>query len=326
MQTSQNLSRTFESYVEFHCLAKSPQGLYDPINYIMGLAGKRIRPVLVLLGYQLYRDDIEKALPLAYAVELFHNFSLVHDDIMDAAPLRRGQPTVHKLYGQSSAILSGDAMLILVYRYLAQLETPSLKNILDCFNTTALEVCEGQQLDMEFESAVEISIEAYLNMIELKTAALLGGSLELGAILAGAPESDTKCLSLFGRNFGIAFQLQDDYLDTFGDAVLFGKKIGGDIAQNKKTYLYLKALQVADHSSRQTLQKYYALPHGHELEPEKIQQVTHIMKTLNVHDFTRALMDEYIQKAFLAMQMVNAQESRKVPITVLLEKLSVRQS
>jgi len=238
-------------------ISSSPAALYDPRNYVMRQGGKRMRSLLCLLGYGLYKQDLKEALDLAYAIELFHNFTLVHDDIMDEAPTRRGQPAVHAAYDTSSAILTGDAMLIEVYDRLSRLDYHSPLEMIQIMNTTAREVCEGQSYDMSFEKAAAVSITDYLQMIELKTAVLLGAALEMGAKLAGASDVDQDHLRKYAINSGIAFQLQDDYLDVYGDPEKFGKKVGGDIIQGKKTYLYLRALNLMEESDRVGLEELY---------------------------------------------------------------------
>ena len=249
-----DLQETFQKYLKENIFNQTPQELYQPVNYILKLGGKRLRPVILLMSYNLFKETVEKALPAAFAIEIFHNFSLLHDDIMDEAPLRRGQPTVHIKYDVNTGILSGDVMLIYAYQYILQLEDQSnIPALMRIFNKVAIEVCEGQQYDMNFETSQEVKIVDYLKMIELKTSVLLAGAMKMGAVIAGAPEKDANHLYEFGKNIGIAFQLQDDILDTFGDPEKFGKKVGGDIAQNKKTYLLLKAMELAKGSRKQAL-------------------------------------------------------------------------
>lgn len=325
MRTVAELQHLYETYLLENRFLQLPRELYEPVNYILELGGKRLRPVLALMGYELFRSDVEKALPVAHAVEIFHNFSLVHDDIMDEAPLRRGHPTVHSRYDVSTAILSGDVMLIYVYEYLLRMEDKSrLSDLVSVFNRVAIKVCEGQQLDMNFERRTDVLIEEYIDMIGKKTAALISGSLELGAIAAGAPEEDEQRLAAFGRHIGIAFQLQDDILDTFGDPKKFGKKIGGDIAQNKKTYLILKALEVADASTRQTLMEYMTTPAEDELL--KIKEVTAILRQLNIPELAEAEKRRHQQLAFDYFFSVGVPESNKKPLLQLTEKLIGRET
>ena len=324
MEAIQNLQQQFESYLRQQQFDQPPEELYNPVNYIMQLGGKRLRPVLLLMAYQLFDSDLEKAMPAAYAVEIFHNFSLVHDDIMDEAPLRRGKPTVHKVYGINTGILSGDVMLIYAYKYLIQQATePQTVRLLKAFNKVAVEVCEGQQMDMNFEVQRDVDIEMYLKMIELKTAALIGGSIEIGAILGGASPEDVKNLALFGRNIGIAFQLQDDILDTFGNPEKFGKKVGGDIAQNKKTFLMLKALETADAATQLQLTHY--LTDGSVAEEEKIRVVTDIFRKLNIPELAASVKEHYRKKAFDHLAAVKVPAGQKAVLEQLAEQFIERE-
>lgn len=315
MQMVEKLQQLFETYRQARPFDGTPQGLYEPVNYVMDLGGKRLRPAMVLLGYRLFDAQVEKALPLAYAVEVFHNFTLVHDDIMDAAPLRRGQPTVHHAFDVNRAILSGDVMLILAYEYLAQLpQTAFLPEVLRVFNQVAREVCEGQQLDMEFETRLQVAIPEYIRMIELKTAVLLAGSLAIGAIAAGASREDVTRLYDFGRFSGIAFQLQDDLLDAFGESEKVGKRIGGDIAQNKKTFLWLKALELA--SPAQLSELNALCQPGVEVE-EKINRVLEIYRTLGIEEAAQQEKQYYMELAFQKLQAVQGAEEDKTTLKQL---------
>lgn len=298
------LRNMLEAYLEKHPFAREPHELYDPANYIMALGGKRLRPLLSLVAYQMFRPaELKKALPIAYAIEVFHNFTLVHDDIMDDAPLRRGQATVHTKWDSNTAILSGDVMLIAAYESLMQFRgEQQLSRLIRVFNRVAREVCEGQQMDMNFEVRDDVTIREYLRMIELKTAVLLGASLEMGAIGAGAKEEDITNLSEFGRNIGIAFQLQDDILDTFGDPEKFGKKIGGDIAQNKKTFLILSALDVAQPSQQEQL-KAYLQPNDME-EDQKIAAVTALLQEADIPARAAAERNRFRDLAFDHLEKV----------------------
>lgn len=321
--TVERYQQLFESYRKGLPFSGSPEGLYAPVNYILELGGKRLRPAMAMLGYGLYRSDVERALPLAYAVEIFHNFTLVHDDIMDAASLRRGKPTVHTLFGENTAILSGDVMLIFAYEYLLQAEHLHLPAILATFNQVAREVCEGQQMDMEFEQRPRVSIPEYLRMIELKTAALLAGSLSIGAIAAEAPAEDIQRLDRFGRQSGTAFQLQDDILDTFGEGAKVGKKIGGDIAQNKKTFLWLKALELASPAQRERL-------HALELarpadQQEKIEEVTALYQQLGVLEHALAEKQRLLELAFADLEALHCPEAHKEPLRILADVLTNRE-
>ena len=237
--------KEFLSYLESKQWIHEPKNLYEPIDYILKLGGKRIRPVLTLMVADIFSSDFKKALPAALAVEVFHNFTLIHDDIMDAAPLRRGKATVHEKWDTNTGILSGDAMLILAYQYFENYEPIVFQKLAKLFSKTALEVCDGQQLDVDFETRNDVTIPEYINMIRLKTSVLVAAALKMGAIVAEANNVNANLIYDFGLNLGLAFQLQDDYLDTFGDPETFGKQVGGDIIENKKTYLYLKALEVA---------------------------------------------------------------------------------
>jgi len=261
MQSSSQLQSLFNEFLQKNEFDQQPEGLYDPINYILKIGGKRVRPVLLLLGCNLFDEDVDKALSAAFSIEVFHNFTLLHDDIMDEAPLRRGKPTVHSKYGQNTGILSGDVMLVYAYKYLTQYASHSnFAEILKTFNQVAIGVCEGQQHDMDFETRDDVTINEYLKMIEQKTAVLIAGGLKMGALIGNASIENADCLYEFGRNIGIAFQLQDDILDTFGDPEKFGKKVGGDIVQNKKTFLVLKTLELADEQNRDQLAKIMNTP------------------------------------------------------------------
>lgn len=311
MQDLNTLKSILEKYREVSTFSRHPKELYDPANYIMGLGGKRMRPLLVLAAYQMFRaSQVKEALPLAYAVEVFHNFTLVHDDIMDDAPIRRGQPTVHTKWDANTAILSGDVMLIAAYESLMQFKGEAqLPRLIRVFNRVAREVCEGQQMDMNFENDSNVTIDNYLRMIELKTAVLLGGSLEMGAIGAGAKEEDIMHLSEFGRFIGIAFQLQDDLLDTFGDSKKFGKKIGGDIVQNKKTFLILKAYELGDPDQVARLKALMQTPTTQE--DEKIKKTTGLLTELEIPHHAAVLRDEYRDKAFRHLEQVDTRDEEK---------------
>ncbi len=323
MLSINTLHQTFELYLKENKIVKNPQTLYNPFNYIMSIGGKRMRPLLTLLACQLFDENIKQALPAALSVEVFHNFSLVHDDIMDEALLRRGHITVHEKYGLNSAILSGDAMLIYSYDMLQQTPNKSIiGEMVNILGKVAIKVCEGQQYDIDFESGSNISLDAYLKMIEMKTAVLLAGSLELGALAGGASFEDRKHLSEFGRLTGLAFQIQDDYLDTFGDPSKFGKRIGGDIAQNKKTCLYIKALELADTETKTQLLSLYNTSGNEE---HKIKTVTMIFRRLAIPDFIKHLRNDYQQKAYQQLELVNAPAEAKALIKNLAASLLVRE-
>ena len=322
--TIPELQHEFENYLQNNHFQQAPQSLYEPVNYIMQLGGKRLRPLLALMAYQMFDETIQKALPIALAVETFHNFSLVHDDIMDEALIRRGKTSVHTKFGLNAGILSGDVMLIWVYQHLLKVGDKSkINDLVTVFNQVAIEVCEGQQYDIDFESRKDVKIEEYIKMIELKTAALMAGSLQMGAIVAGAHPEAIQQLGQFGRWIGIAFQLQDDWLDTFGEKAKVGKKIGGDIVQNKKTYLILKALELADHKTKMALQKAMSTPTVDEVA--KIEWVKSVLNQYQISEKTAQLRDEYREKAFDYLDRIEANESVKSMIKKLADRLVYRE-
>lgn len=298
-----------EAEIQKQKFGSSPQSLYDPIHYIMGLGGKRLRPLLVLLSYSLYKSNPKKIVPLATAIEAFHNFTLLHDDIMDNAPLRRGKPTVHKKWNVNTAILSGDVMLVKVYDQLLKVETDILKDVLKRFNTCAAEVCEGQQWDMEFENNGAVSEEEYINMIRLKTAVLLGFSLEFGAILAKAPLTDQKALRDFGINIGIGFQLKDDWLDVYADKKKFGKQVGGDIIANKKTFLLISAMNQARGKDKQELNQLLELKKFNK--KEKVAAVTKLYNRLGISAVTEQKINHYFKRGLTQLEKLNAPHNKK---------------
>lgn len=326
MNSLASLLEQIKDFGQSHPFPGQPGNLYEPCSYILTLGGKRIRPALLLMGYELYRDDTATALPAAWAVELFHNFSLIHDDIMDAAPLRRGQPTVHTKWNQTAGILSGDVMLIYAYRFLAQTgNAQHLGPLLHTFNRVATEVCEGQQMDIDFETQAVVSIPEYLRMIELKTSVLLGAALEMGAICADAPEADIQHLYAFGKNAGIAFQIQDDLLDTYGDPDKFGKQVGGDILQNKKTLLVLKTLETAAPADLRELQEW--MRSGAEAEPAgKVAAVRAIFDRNGIPALVAAEQGKFQQKAFEHLDAVQAPEHRKQVLRETVKALFERDS
>ena len=281
--------KTFLSYLTQQNLVKEPKNLYEPIDYILHLGGKRVRPILTLMAADIFSDEYEKALPAAFAIEMFHNFTLVHDDIMDDAPLRRGKETVHEKWDLNTGVLSGDAMLILAYQYFENYSPEVFQQLAKLFSKTAIEVCDGQQLDIDFETRNDVTIPEYIKMISLKTSVLIGAALQMGAIVANAPTEEAQKLYDFGLNLGIAFQLQDDYLDTFGDPKTFGKQVGGDIIENKKTYLYLKALETATTKDKESLFNLYnsiAVNNDHKIKSvkelfNKNESTKHIKNQIN---------------------------------------------
>ena len=314
----------FEAFSSKQVFKKPPFNLYEPVQYIMKNGGKRLRPVMTLLGHHLFDPGYDRSLPLAYAVELFHNFSLVHDDIMDEAPLRRNLPTVHHKFGINNGILSGDLMLVLVYQYLNKISDESkLPKVLKVFNEAAIKVCEGQQMDMDFESRKQVSISEYLTMISYKTAALLAASLGIGALMGGADLEDFENIFEFGRKAGIAFQLQDDILDTFGDPEKFGKKVGGDIAQNKKTFLILKALEIGNTSEISQLQN--LMSSKDIFETDKINGVIAILNRLKVQELAEAEKRKYHSEALEHLNQVKGAEGPKSILLGLSNALLIRE-
>ncbi len=301
-----------------------PKELYEPISYILSLGGKRMRPLLVLLGYQMVQDDPEKIIRPALAVEVFHNFTLMHDDIMDDAPLRRGRPTVHEKWNSPVAILSGDTMLVKAYDLLLATDPESLAETIRLFNQCAVEVCEGQQIDMNFESQGSVSINAYIEMIRLKTAVLLGFSLELGGILGGMSEANRKKLYDIGVKMGIGFQLMDDLLDVYADQNKFGKQVGGDIISNKKTFLLIKALELANDQQKQSLQNWMTMT---DFDPkEKVKEVTAIYDQIGIKKLTTDLMNRYFDESFDLLDSLKANAHGKSLLKGLALQLMKREN
>jgi geranylgeranyl diphosphate synthase type II len=300
---------SFLEYMEAQVPKKEPRNLYEPIEYILGLGGKRLRPVLVLMSADIFGGGREKAMNAALAIEIFHNFSLVHDDIMDDAPLRRGQQTVHEKWNINTGILSGDAMLINAYQLFENYPAEHFKPLAELFTKTAIEVCEGQQYDVDFEERDDVTIEEYLKMIEYKTAVLVGAALKMGAIVSDVSQSVQSEIYEFGRLLGIAFQIQDDYLDTFGEQAVFGKQIGGDIIENKKTYLYLKALELADQSSADQLKHLYTI--SPENSSSKIETAKQIFEDSGAGKATTAKIKEYTEMAFERLEDIEVSQKGK---------------
>lgn len=282
------------SYIDQLQLNTNPKELYEPVEYILKIGGKRLRPVLTLFSAEVFGSKSQEALNAAIAIEMFHNFSLIHDDIMDDAPLRRGQQTVHEKWNINTGILSGDAMLILAYQYFENYEPKVFRELARLFSKTALEVCEGQQWDINFETRTDVTIEEYIKMIEYKTAVLVGAAFEMGAIVAQTTEFNKKAIYDYGRYLGIAFQLQDDYLDAFGDAATFGKQVGGDILENKKTFLYLKSLINANAEQKVALQNWFATT---DVSTEKVEAVKQLFEETGVVNDSVKMIEEYTQKA-----------------------------
>lgn len=303
----------------------NPKELYEPIDYIMSLGGKRMRPILVMMACDLFDGDTAKAIHPALAIEIFHNFTLVHDDIMDNAPLRRNQETVHVKWNNNIAILSGDAMMVKAYQEICKADATELPKLLAIFNDTALKVCEGQQMDMNYETQLKVSIPQYLKMIELKTAVLLAGALKIGALVGGAREEDAQYLYDFGKHIGIAFQLQDDILDVYANADKFGKQKGGDIIANKKTFLLLKAMEMAESNRyiKEELQQWIAAPEFNA--SEKVDAVTNIYNFLNVKELARNEMQKQYELAMNALKKIPANEEKKNALIAFSDSLMVRE-
>lgn len=319
MHPFQELVEKFNQEFDTTHFPSQPASLYEPSEYFLKIGGKRIRPVLCLLGNELFNDLHPDAFLAAKAVELFHNFSLVHDDMMDEASLRRGQPTVHTKYDSNTALLVGDIMVIRAYEYLQPIQSNHLSKILGLFNQTAREVCEGQQLDMDYAKSASVTIEQYIHMITLKTSVLLAASLEMGAILGGAGENNCKHLYEFGKKLGIAFQIQDDYLDAFGDARLFGKDAGGDIKQNKKTFLLIRALETANAAQLETLHALLAADPA-----DKVDQVLAIFRACKVDAWAEDLKQKYMQEALAHLEAIAVVAARKKPLIDLANYLMNR--
>lgn len=309
MQAVNSYREEFESFLSERVTPREPKNLYDPMIYIMSLGGKRVRPVLVLMAAEIFGGDHRKALNAALAMETFHNFSLIHDDIMDDAPLRRGKKTVHELWNINTGILSGDAMLIYAYRLFEHYEGETFRELAILFSKTAIEVCEGQQYDIDFETREEVSIEEYIRMIEFKTAVLVGASLRMGAIVAGASEEQKNAIYEFGRLLGIAFQLQDDYLDAFGDPETFGKQVGGDIIENKKTFLYLTALARSERKEAQQLEHLYSI--SPKDASGKIEAVKAIFESSGAAELTRQEISIYTSHAFEVLESLQIPQEKK---------------
>jgi geranylgeranyl diphosphate synthase type II len=309
MLTIETYQKAFITHLEQYSVEREPENLYAPINYILGLGGKRLRPVLTLMTADVFDGDYKAALNAALSVEVFHNFSLVHDDIMDAAPLRRGQQTVHEKWDTNTGILSGDAMLIMAYQLFEGYAPERFKALIEVFSKTAIEVCEGQQYDVDFETRTDVTLPEYLKMIEYKTAVLVAAAMKMGAIIAGASQADQDNIYEFGKNLGIAFQLQDDYLDAFGDPETFGKQVGGDIIENKKTYLYLKALEFSSETDKIALAELF------KTQPKdpssKIETAKSIFKSSGGANATKAAILVYTKKAFGVLETLHISDAKK---------------
>lgn len=323
MHTTEELQQILEKAIQNLKFPNEPKQLYDPITYIINIGGKRIRPLLVLMATELFGKDAHDSIDAAMAIEVFHNFTLVHDDIMDNAPLRRGKVTVHEKWSINTAILSGDVMMVEANKNLAKVNPTFLRDVLNTFNATAQGVCEGQQLDMEFEDRDDVSIEEYINMIRLKTAVLLGGALKLGAIIAGASEKDADLIYQFGENIGIAFQLQDDILDVYADPEKFGKQVGGDIIANKKTFLLLKAFELAEGENRSSLDSWTA--HREFDSKEKVETIKQVYNTLDIQNIAKESMNDYLEKALHVFSQITASDEAKFNLLTLTNQLMARE-
>jgi geranylgeranyl diphosphate synthase type II len=309
-------------YLQSQYEDKEPRNLYEPIHYILDLGGKRMRPVLTLMSAEVFDADYKKALPAALAVEVFHNFSLVHDDIMDDAPLRRGKETVHEKWNLNTGILSGDAMLILAYQYFEQYEPIIFRDLAKLFSKTALEVCEGQQWDVDFEERNDVTIPEYLKMIQYKTAVLVAAAMKMGAIIAETSEENANLIYDFGLNLGLAFQLQDDFLDAFGDPETFGKQVGGDIIENKKTYLYLKAVAFSKEAEAKELRRLFSIQP--EDNTEKIKTVKELFNNSGASKATQDAIQDFTFKAFQTLDKMNISTEKKGMLKAFGENLMGR--
>lgn len=324
MHSFATLSALFEKQFNRRHFPQQPANLYDASQYILGIGGKRVRPVCVLMGNELFSEIDPDAYQVANAIELFHNFSLIHDDIMDKAPLRRGEPTVHKKFGETTALLAGDVMLVEAYEYINKIKSLHLQKILTLFNKTAKEVCEGQQLDMEFEERDSVSFDEYVEMITLKTSVLLAASLQMGAILGGSGMGNQQLLFDFGKKLGIAFQVQDDYLDAFGDPEKFGKQPGGDILANKKTFLLIHAMEAASASQKDILRSWMSKKVPATDEPKKIAAVLEVFRDCKVDAWATALKEKYYKEALEHLEAIAVVSSRKKELAQLAAYLMGR--
>jgi geranylgeranyl diphosphate synthase, type II len=322
MRSQEQYRKTFVSYLEEKTSTKEPINLYAPISYILGLGGKRLRPILTLMTAEIFGTAYSKALDAALAIEIFHNFSLVHDDIMDDAPLRRGEPTVHEKWDINTGILSGDAMLISAYQLFENYDSNTFRKLARLFSTTALQVCEGQQYDIDFETRDDVTIPEYLKMIEYKTAVLVAAAMKMGGIIANASTKDQDSVYEFGKNLGIAFQLQDDYLDAFGDPKTFGKQTGGDIIENKKTILYLLAVEQGNVEQRKELFDLYSIQ---PKDPsDKVSSIREIYYSTRAVEHTKSNIEKYTQKAFKVLESLDISVDKKELLRTFGENLMDR--
>ena len=323
MKSFEEITKIIDEEIAKIDWSRDPCGLYEPIAYILSLGGKRIRPALVLAACEMFSDNINESIAPALGIEILHNFTLLHDDIIDNSDIRRGKPTVHKKWNENTAILSGDVMQIIAYQYIAKTKTEYLKEILDLFSATATEICEGQQFDIDFENRTDVSVDEYLEMIRLKTAVLLGAALKIGAIVGGAGETDKNLLYDFGVNLGLAFQLKDDLLDVYGDADTFGKKIGGDIICNKKTFLLISALQKAEGNTKKELLDWLETENFNP--DEKIKSVRKIYDLLHIKDICEEKINDFFEKALRKLNKINLPIDNKQIISNLAENLNTRE-
>ena len=324
MLTAKEILESINSYLENLPYTREPQSLYEPVRYVLSMGGKRIRPSLMLMAYNMFKDDPESILPQACAIETYHNYTLLHDDLMDNAGMRRGMPTVHVKWDANTAILSGDSMLVLAFQRMMQCPQDKLRPVLDLFTETSLEIGEGQQYDMDFETRTDVTEEEYIEMIRLKTSVLLACALKIGAILAGAPSADADNLYKFGEQMGLAFQLQDDYLDVYGDPAVFGKAIGGDILCNKKTYMLINAFNRADDGRRKELMKWVTA--GQYDPKEKIAAVTGIYDNVGIKQLAEEKIEYYFAQSRKYLAAVNVADERKAVLTGYTDSMMKRQS
>ena len=324
MYSIQQLQNIIVEAIDGKKYPAEPAELYQPMQYMMNLGGKRLRPALLLMGCDAFGGDIYQAINPAIAIEVFHNFTLMHDDIMDNAPLRRGKTTVHEKWNSSVGILSGDAMLVEGYKLMMQVDEKVLRPVLEIFNDTAIAVCEGQQLDMNFEQLKEVRIESYLNMIRLKTAVVLGGALKIGALIAGAEKQDADLIYAFGEDLGIAFQLQDDILDVYGNPEKFGKQVGGDILSNKKTYLLIKALETANENQLQELNSWLQVTDFEAVK--KVSAVRNLFDQMEIREKAEQEMNRYAQRALQSLKDLPLAEMQKSQLFEFADMLLVREN
>ncbi len=319
MKTAQEILNLVNAALAAQPFDRQPSGLYEPVKYVLSLGGKRIRPVLMLMAYELYRDDIETIMPAALGIETYHNYTLLHDDVMDKADVRRGKPTVHKVWNENTAILSGDSMLVLAYQRVAQVPAEKLEAVLSLFTTTALEIGEGQEYDMAFETRNDVTEDEYIEMIRLKTSVLLACALKIGAILADAPQADIERMYRLGEQIGLAFQLQDDLLDVYGDPKVFGKAVGGDIASNKKTYMLINAFNRANKKQRAELERWInAKTFNREV---KVAEVRRLYDEIGIRQLCEAKINYYFDLARQTLAEVDVAEDRKQALSAYMDEL-----